>query len=112
METHDILREQSKKLRHIEGQLCCINTAVTAEAGLNGSKVISGTSPVTGTFQYFVVNAAAVVSAILDQDGNSLLTTLGLSGVTLATTMKISVAKGTTISSITLASGSVIAYNA
>lgn len=112
METHDILREQSKKLRHIEGQLCCINASVTAEAGMNGSKVISGTSPVTGTFQYFVVNAAAVVSAILDQNSASLMTSLGLSGVTLAVGMKISVAKGTTISSITLSSGSVIAYYA
>jgi hypothetical protein len=112
METHDILREQSKKLRHIEGQLCCINASVTAEAGMNGSKVISGTSPVTGSFQYFVVNTSAVVTAILDQDGNSLMTTLGLSGVTLAPTMKISVSKGTTISSITLSSGSLIAYNA
>jgi hypothetical protein len=112
METHDILREQSKKLRQIESQLCCINASVTAEAGMNGSKVISGTSPVTGSFQYFVVNASAVVTAILDQSGNSLMTSLSLSGITLAPTMKISVPKGTTISSITLSSGSVIAYNA
>lgn len=112
METHDILREQSRKLRQIESQLCCINASVTAEAGMNGSKVISGTSPVTGTFQYFVVNTAAVVSAILDQNSASLLASLGLSGVTLAAGIKIIVPKGTSISSITLSSGSVVVYNA
>lgn len=108
MENNDLLKEQARRLRHIESIVCCIGDNV----GLKGSKVISGTSPVTGSFQYFIVNASAVVTAILDQNGNSLLTTLGLSGVTLLTLAKITVPQGTTISSITLSSGSVIAYNA
>jgi len=108
MENNDLLKEQARRLRHIESIVCCIGDNV----GLKGSKVISGTSPVTGSFQYFVVNSAAAVSDILDQNGNSLMTSLGLTGVTLATLSKITVPQGTTISSITLSSGSVIAYYA
>jgi hypothetical protein len=107
MENNDLLKEQARRLRHIESVVCCIGDNV----GLKGSKVISGTSPVTGSFQYFVVNATAVVSAILDQNGNSLMTSLGLSAVSLLTLTKITVPAGTTISSITLTSGSVVAYN-
>ena len=106
MENNDLLKEQARRLRHIESIVCCIGDNV----GLKGSKVISGTSPVTGSFQYFIVNSAAVVSAILDQNGASLLTSLGLSGVTLATLTKITVPQDVTISSITLSSGSVVAY--
>ena len=108
MENNDLLKEQARRLRHIESIVCCIGDNV----GLKGSKVISGTSPVTGTFQYFIVNSTAVVSAILDQNGNSLMTTLGLSAVSLNTLAKITLPEGTTISSITLASGTVIAYYA
>jgi len=80
-------------------------------AGFTGCKVISNTSANTGVFRGFVVNDDAVVSAILHQDASSLLTTLGLSGVTLKSGAFISVADGSYISSITLASGSIIAYN-
>jgi len=79
-------------------------------AGFTGCKVISNTSANTGVFRGFVVNEDAVVSAILNQDASSILTTLGLSGVTLKSGAFISVADGSYISSITLASGSIIAY--
>jgi hypothetical protein len=80
-------------------------------AGFTGCTVISNTSANTGVFRGFVVNEDAVVSAILDQNGSSILSTLGLSGVTLKSGAFISVADGSYISSITLASGSIIAYN-
>ena len=80
-------------------------------AGFTGCKVISNTSANTGVFRGFVVNEDAVVSAILDEGSSSILTTLGLSGVTLKSGAFISVADGSYISSITLASGSIIAYN-
>ena len=80
-------------------------------AGFTGCKVISNTSANTGAFRGFVVNDDAVVSAILDEGSNSILTALGLSGVTLKSGAFISVADGSYISSITLASGSIIAYN-
>ena len=80
-------------------------------AGFTGCKVISNTSANTGVFRGFVVNEDAVVSAILDEGSDSILTALGLSGVTLKSGAFISVADGSYISSITLASGSIIAYN-
>ena len=80
-------------------------------AGFTGCKVISNTSANTGVFRGFVVNDDAVVSAILDEGSNSILSALGLSGVTLKSGAFISVADGSYISSITLASGSIIAYN-
>ena len=80
-------------------------------AGFTGCKVISNTSANTGTFRGFVVNDDAVVSAILNSSGASILATIGLSGVTLAQGTFISVADGDYISSITLTSGSIVAYN-
>jgi hypothetical protein len=80
-------------------------------AGFTGCKVISNTSANTGTFRGFVVNADAVVSAILDETSTSILTPLGLSGVTLKGGTYISVPDGSYITSITLASGSVVLYN-
>jgi len=81
-------------------------------AGYTGCKVISNTSANTGVFRGFVVNADAVVSAILDEGSSSLMTTLGLSGVTLKSGIYISVPNGKYISSITLTSGSIVAYYA
>jgi hypothetical protein len=80
-------------------------------AGFTGCKVISNTSANTGTFRGFIVNDDALVSAILDQDGASILSALGLSGVTLRRGIYISVPDGSHISSITLTSGSIVAYN-
>jgi hypothetical protein len=80
-------------------------------AGFTGCKVISNTSANTGAFRGFIVNDDAVVSAILDENGSSILSTLGLSGVTLRSGVYISVADGSYISSITLTSGSIVAYN-
>lgn len=79
-------------------------------AGLSGCKMITGTSAVVGPFQSFIVNEALVVSAILDMNGNDLLSSLGLSTVTLSVGMLISAPKGDYFSSITLSSGSAVGY--
>jgi hypothetical protein len=84
--------------------------ASSFSAGYTGSVIVANTSAKTGRFRGFVVNADAVVSAILDQSAASLMTTLGLSGVTLKQGTFIAVADGNYISSITLASGSVVMY--
>jgi hypothetical protein len=87
------------------------STSTSFSAGYTGCKVISNTSANTGVFRGFIVNDDAVVSAILDEDGSSLMTALGLSGVTLRSGVYISVESGNYISSITLTSGSIVAYN-
>jgi hypothetical protein len=80
-------------------------------AGYTGCRVVSGTSATTGRFRGFVVNADCVVSALLDKDATSMMTTMGLTGVTLGQGMFISLPDGNYISSITLTSGSIILYN-
>ena len=80
-------------------------------AGYSGCTIVSNTTAKTGQFRGFVVNSAAVVSACLDESGASLMTSLGLSGVTINQGMFIAVADGKYISSITLTSGSIILYN-
>ena len=80
-------------------------------AGYTGCRVISNTSANTGVFRGFIVNDDAVVSAILDEGGNSILSSLGLSGVTLRSGLYISVPAESYISSITLSSGSIVVYN-
>jgi len=80
-------------------------------AGFTGCKVVSNTSANTGAFRGFIVNADAVVSAILDKSGASLLSSIGLSGVTLKQGIYIAVSEDNYISSITLTSGSVVMYN-
>ena len=80
-------------------------------AGYTGCRVISNTSANTGAFRGFIVNDDAVVSAILDENGSSILSALGLSSVTLRSGVYISVADGSYISSITLSSGSIVVYN-
>ena len=88
-----------------------ITNADRFTAGYTGCKVISGTSAVAGSFRGFVVNEEATVTDVLDKDSNSLMTALGLSGVTLAAGAYIVVADGDEMTSIELATGSVIAYN-
>ena len=88
-----------------------MSTSLEFMSGFTGCKVISNTSANTGRFQGFVVNADAVVSACLDENSASLMTTIGLTGVTLRQGTFISVQEGKYISSITLASGSIVAYN-
>jgi len=80
-------------------------------AGFTGCKVISNTSPNTGRFRGFVVNSDAVVSAILDQNATSLMTQLGLTGVTLKQGIFITLPQNQTITSITLTSGSIVLYS-
>jgi len=88
-----------------------MSTSTEFIAGFTGCKVVSNTSANTGRWQGFVVNADAVVSAILDEGSSSLMTSIGLSGVTLKQGIFISVPEGKTITSITLTSGSVVMYN-
>jgi len=88
-----------------------MSTSLEFISGFTGCKVISNTSANTGRFQGFVVNADAVVSACLDENSASLMTSIGLTGVTLKQGTFISVQEGKYISSITLASGSIVAYN-
>ena len=86
-------------------------SATSFSAGYTGCKIISNTTANVGEFRGFIVNDDAVVSAILDQNGASILASLGLSGVTLRSGIYIAVADGGHISSITLTSGSIVAYN-
>lgn len=79
-------------------------------AGFTGCKVISNTSANTGRWKAFVVNSDAVVSAI-SFNGTSLLSELGLSGVTLKQGIFITVREEQAITSITLTSGSIVLYN-
>jgi hypothetical protein len=79
-------------------------------AGFTGCKVISNTSANTGRFRGFVVNSDAVVSAILF-DATSLMTQLGLTGVTLKQGIFITLPEEQIITSITLTSGSIVLYN-
>ena len=88
-----------------------MSTSTEFMAGFTGCKVVSNTSPNTGSFRGFVVNADAVVSAILDKSGSSLLSSIALSGVTLKQGIYIAVSEDNYISSITLTSGSVVMYN-
>jgi hypothetical protein len=88
-----------------------MSTSLEFMSGFTGCKVISNTSANTGRFQGFVVNADAVVSACLDENSASLMTSIGLTGVTLKQGTFISVQEGKFISSITLTSGSIVAYN-
>ena len=88
-----------------------MSTSLEFMSGFTGCKVISNTSANTGRFQGFVVNADAVVSACLDENSASLMTSIGLTGVTLKQGTFISVQEGKYISGITLASGSIVAYN-
>lgn len=72
--------------------------------------MITGTSAVVGPFQSFIVNEAAAITAITDKNGNSLLSSMGLSGVTLSVGMFITAPKGDYFASITLSSGSLVGY--
>lgn len=88
-----------------------MSTSTQFMAGFTGCRVISNTSANTGRFQGFVVNADAVVSAALDRNGASVMTSIGLTGVTLKQGTFISLPDGDWFSSITLTSGSIVAYN-
>jgi len=82
-------------------------------AGNGGSFFVSDTSAHTGGWRAFVVNTDAVISAMLDKDGNSLLSTLGLgSSPTISQGTLITVPTGQYITSITLTSGSIVLYGA
>jgi len=85
-------------------------SASAFSAGYTGCKVISNTTATTGRFRGFVINDDAVISAILNKSGASILASLGLAGVTLRSGVFISVPDGDYISSITLTYGSIVVY--
>ncbi len=74
-----------------------------------GSVVISSTDTVTGDFGFIVVNADAVFNGLLDENGDSVMTEQGLTGVTIKSGIVI-VPQTKNFSSIDLVSGSVVAY--
>jgi hypothetical protein len=86
-------------------------SASAFSAGYTGCTIVANTTAKTGRFRGFVVNSTAVVSACLDQSGASLMTSLGLTGVSINQGIYISVPDGSYISSITLTSGSIVIYN-
>ena len=85
--------------------------ASSFSAGYTGSVIVANTSAKVGQFRGFVVNSDCVVTACLDQASASLMTSLGLTGVTIRQGGYICVPDGSFISSITLSSGIVILYN-
>ena len=109
--TNSKLDLTNTKLDTANTKLTDVDSATSFSAGYNGSRVLSGTSAVTGQFRGFVVNDDAVVSACLDKDGNSLMTSMGFTGVTLLQGPFHSVSETNWISSITLTSGSIVLYN-
>ena len=66
-----------------------MNGSFEEQNGANGCQFVDSGAAFTGNFRYFVVNAAAVVSAIQDEAGNSVLAALNLSGKTIAAGVKI-----------------------
>jgi len=80
-------------------------------AGLTGSYFVGNTSANTGSWRAFVINDNAVISEILDHNGDDITSALGLgSNPTLISGTLITLPKGTYISSITLTSGSIVLY--
>ena len=85
--------------------------ASSFSAGYTGCVVLANTSAKTGQFRGFIVNSDCVVSACLDQNAASLMTSLGLTSTTIRQGGFICVPDGSYISSITLSSGTIILYN-
>ena len=88
-----------------------MSSATEFMSGFTGCKVISGTSANTGRWQGFVINEDATFTEALDKAASSVMTSLGLTGVTLKQGTFISLPEGDYFSSITLATGSIVAYN-
>ena len=88
-----------------------MSTATEFMSGFTGCKVLSGTSANTGRWQGFVINEDATFTEALDKGASSVMTSLGLTGVTLKQGTFISLPEGDYFSSITLATGSIVAYN-
>ena len=84
-------------------------TGLTFVGAENGTFFIDDTDAHTGSFvAFYVTEDSTTVSACLDEDGASLLSTLGISGKSLFKGMLVTVGGATkNISSITLSAGSV-----
>jgi len=81
-------------------------------AGNGGSFYMTSGGAQTGAYRAFVANTDAVISAILDKDGNDLKPSLGLSSnPTISQGTLLTLPNGQYISSITLTSGSIVLYN-
>ena len=84
--------------------------SIDNQAGLLGSRLITGTSTIEGAFQSFIVAEDTIVSKVYNSIGIDVTQKLGLTSVTLKAGAFISMAKGDYFSSIKLTSGSVVAY--
>jgi hypothetical protein len=84
--------------------------SIDNQAGLLGSRLITGTSTIEGAFQSFIVAEDTIVSKVYNSIGIDVTQKLGLTSVTLKAGAFISMAKGDCFSSIKLTSGSVVAY--
>ena len=81
--------------------------------GGSGCRMVTSSSgAVVENFYAFTVNEDAVVSAILDKNGNDAMDTYKLSGVTLKSGQLLYANTNQYFTSITLSSGSVIMHKA
>jgi hypothetical protein len=76
--------------------------------GGRGTKIITTTEQNNVDYDHIIINAAAVLTKLVDSNGGNAFVYLGLSGITLATTMLIRCKDELTIKDIKLASGSAI----
>ena len=84
--------------------------SIDNQAGLLGSKLITGTSVIEGAFQSFIVAEDTVVTKVYNSIGIDVTGRLGLTSITLKAGAFISMPKNDYFSSIKLTSGSVVAY--
>jgi hypothetical protein len=83
-------------------------TGMDLVTAVNGTLFIDDTSAHAGNFAGIYTASETVVSACLDEDGNSIMVTLGLDGATIPAGVLITLPSDTkNISSITLTSGKV-----
>jgi hypothetical protein len=84
--------------------------SIDNQAGLLGSRLITGTNVIEGAFQSFIVAEDTVVTKVYNSIGIDVTGRLGLTSITLKAGAFISMPKGDYFSSIKLASGSIVAY--
>jgi hypothetical protein len=84
--------------------------SIDNQAGLLGSRLITGTNVIEGAFQSFIVAEDTVVTKVYNSIGIDVTGRLGLTSITLKAGAFISMPKNDYFSSIKLTSGSVVAY--
>lgn len=84
--------------------------SIDNQAGLLGSRLITGTNAIEGAFQSFIVAEDTVVTKVYNSIGIDVTGKLGLTSITLKAGAFISMPRGDYFSSIKLTSGSIVAY--